>query len=79
MVKLVKLGIGPQQDEVAWEVAVRHLATPFVFLPFPGETEYAVIVAPPFGAYLEHTVILPISEVLAHFDGSRLRLPDAVN
>ncbi|HVO30051.1 MAG TPA: hypothetical protein VMV18_04920 [bacterium] len=72
LVKAIKLGPLDSGEEapsdLAWEAASRHVATPFVILPLPGDTEYGVVVAPPYGAFLERAESFPIVDALLHLD-----------
>ena len=73
LVKAIKLEESPiaGQEELLLRAGWRQRNVPFVILPLPGDDEYAVIVAPPKGAFLERT--LPISRALLDLDVRHLQ------
>jgi hypothetical protein len=72
LVKLVKVPGAKvaAKSENVWRAASRHRATPFVILPLPGDPQFAVIVAPPNGAFLERSLL--VVTALLDLDASSL-------
>jgi hypothetical protein len=71
LVKMIKIPSAKLSaaSENVWRAASRHRATPFVILPLPNDTEYAVILTAPNGAFLERS--LPIVTALTELDFRR--------